>query len=498
MRKLMSRFWFSPLVTILCRSKWQAQRLLLVHLPAELLGEICSHLEKSSDLKAASLVCRTLRTESQKRLFSRLRLQLGPTSDRGDREAQVKATQRLQDKIEAVLSLPFGISSLTISVRSNMPKDPWFLAVEAPKRFALIRQYLTETNININSLKLDLKDSKSGWSTPAIALLVASRHTPTRLELTLCPRVQHPINLLSGLLARWPSCDALAIHLHWPRINPSAHLWGTLPPVIPMNADYARFFAQGQLQLRKAYFFTAGYFFEKLASASFLATLQSLQFEVQCCRGLEKPFRDAKAAGVAIMIEEIDILWGKAEIAEPAGYLCDFRAILGACSRLKRAHIEGLFMCMRFSQLPLTLEYIRVIDKSPHLEQHATALKRMIDWLCDPSSSPQLKEVELYISWDQHEARLREDAEDEDPDDYAWGCDLDELAVRYPWAANSPLEDLRDVEATLVEGQVRDRLTTLRSLVACARTAMRDRGVRFCLDMPSFNTLSCRLVQPYL
>ena len=430
-----------------CSSRSTPRRLLLSHLPAELLEGVCSHLDDADDLKATSLVCRALRIESQKRLFRSVHLELAHSSDRQDRAEQLKATQRLQDKIEATLALPVGIRSLMISVRSDMPRNPRFLAVDAPKRFAMLSQYLTQAQSNIDTLSLNLDEREKGWSTPIIALLSASRHVPARLDITVCPGVEYPIKMLGNLLANWPTCNAFAVHLRHPEPIEYNAFWDPWHWGVPMDPDYASFLARAQSQLGKACFSAEARIWNRLVSAPFVANLRSLQFEADCCNGFSAPFKDAVAAGLDIMIEEMEISWGKEIVGDGPINSVVFE-ILGACSRLKRLHLESEFTedGLDFTLLPPSLESIRIIDKSTDGYECSTVLQGMIDWLCDHDASPRLKAVELYIAWDLEEADLRSYAADfnlanSECRDY----DLEELSVRYPWDANSPLEDPQDV-----------------------------------------------------
>lgn len=492
----------------------------LSSLPDEILERVCSDLNAAS-LKALSLTCRALHLESQRRLFSSITFDLTPSTGAANEDKGVEMDETLPDwvkeldsksrmllfRTDTLLSLPFGIRSLTL-VAHESHDELFSISDDIPKgQHAALAYYLEKMSEKCNIDSIEISCSSVIYGYVFIHHLRRVQLQPRRFALNGCSLLFVSSNVLSSLLETWSKCTSLTIG---PFMDEPEDF--NIPEESKKRAAVLciDFFQQEHPQLKtlKVRFSP---WQQSILTSAFFKGISVLQVGTSSSWQVLGLLQQIPREEIAI--QEVEIWYEAYEDEEENEdlYVDDdgwrrpsssALEILATCPRVRRARVA----LSRYDMAKLERSAPCTTIEHLHIEHYSTrlplaSLKLFVEWFGDRTASPGLQSVQLHHDWQEHEESVREfenyydDEEGEEEDglldeDYLWPL-IDEdpslLSVRrYRWDSESPLEDEDedDVLARMREEILEERFSAYRKLIARARRTLDERGIRYILEMP--------------
>ena len=311
----------------------------LATLPPELQALIFSHLDKSNDLRAASLACSALRLEAQKELFREVVFDLDCPADRHWRKGdEDDYTARLQRKVTDTLDLPFKIRAIHLRATRCLSGDMDFFDGPAQDRLAILRSYLKKSRRHTKAVAFTLENL--AWAVHIVAACIRSRHRPSRLEFRNCRPEALAGGILPTILERCPSYTHLSIGI---RVQPEEEDVNYLER--PEVAEFVAFFKRAQPQLTSLSFvgdWPWQYEYYSIVSSAFLTHARSLKITSSACSAFTAKLEELAGDHQEVLLEEVEIVADEVPDGDGNSRLTaqgDAVGMLALCPRLKRARI---------------------------------------------------------------------------------------------------------------------------------------------------------------
>lgn len=448
-------------------------------MPAEMLAEICTHVDSSDDLKAVSRTCSALRLEAQKVLFSEVTLVLSGIGDGSWRKGDSDPiTNRLRRKLKALAKLPFRCRTLRIEARDPLPFCEDWRDGPMTARFLLLRKYLhSNTTGNIDTVVFYLEDRQ--WSWLSVCIFFGSKHKPTRVEFRDCAPSALSGGVLQHVMKECPTWKRLGIS-----IPMDPYTWSYTPLLDdPDLADLLSFFSQRQPQL-VSLDFASDCPWQTLVSPAFLASTRSLRISTYACAMFEEKLEQLQSLGSEVMIEDIEIVPEPTTRLEAPGQPIGPMAL---CPRLRRARVacefdDGLTDPLKVALLPKTLEQLDVMALGG--DECNDALSELAEWAASATEAPNLRWLGIHVDWKTQREWIHEAAEDGnlvDADDE----EVDAARNRYHWIDDCPMDaDFDEALDAIQDGAIPLHLSVFTDTILRARKKLRRRGIGFAFDGP--------------